>query len=175
MFRASGTGLTNAHADVSEFDNDGLPLAQRTFVTTLNGASEVPPEITSATGSATVILSPDQTAALVSLSFANLSSPQTAAHIHGPAEPGNNAPGTILDLDQPLGQVSNLLWVFAPLGGLPVQDQVNALKTGRLYVNVHTANFPSGEIRGWLFVVDDGSDDIPDPGQRRICRRCSLP
>jgi uncharacterized protein (DUF1800 family) len=164
MFRASGTGLTNAFADVSEFDNDGLPLPQRTYVATLNGASEVPPEITSATGSSTVILSPDETSALVSLSFSNLSSPQTAAHIHGPAEPGNNAPGTILDLDQPLGQVSNLLWVFAPVGGLTVQDLVNALKTGRLYANVHTANFPSGEIRGWLFVVDDGSEDAPDGG-----------
>jgi uncharacterized protein (DUF1800 family) len=164
MFRASGTGLTNAHADVSEFDNDGLPLPRRTYVASLNGASEVPPEITSATGSSTVILSPDETSALVSLSFANLSSPQTAAHIHGPAEPGNNAPGTLLDLDQPLGQVSNLLWVFAPVGGLSVLDQVNALKTGRLYANVHTANFPSGEIRGWLFVVDDGSESAPDGG-----------
>jgi uncharacterized protein (DUF1800 family) len=164
MFQMSGPGLTNAAADVSEFDNDGLPIAQRTYVAVLNGASEVPPEITSATGSSTVILSPDETAALVSLSFSNLSSPQTAAHIHGPAEPGNNAPGTLKDLDQPLGQVSNLLWVFTPVGGLSVQDQVNALKTGRLYTNVHTANFPSGEIRGWLFVVDDGSEDVPDGG-----------
>jgi uncharacterized protein (DUF1800 family) len=162
MFRASGTGLTNAHADVSEFDNDGAPIAQRTYVALLNGASEVPPEITSATGSSTVILSPDETSALVSLSFTNLSSPQTAAHIHGPAEPGNNAPGTLLDLDQPLGQVSNLLWNFTPVGGLTVQDQVNALKTGRLYANVHTANFPSGEIRGWLFVVDNGDPDPDD-------------
>ena len=164
MFQMSGPGLTNAAADVSEFDNDGLPIAQRTYVATLNGASEVPPEITSATGSATVILSPDETAALISLSFSNLSSPQTSAHIHGPADPGNNAPGILKDLDQPLGQVSNLLWVFAPVGGVTVQDQVNALKTGRLYANVHTANFPSGEIRGWLFVVDDGSEDIPDGG-----------
>jgi uncharacterized protein (DUF1800 family) len=164
MFQMSGPGLTNAAADVSEFDNDGLPLPQRTYVAVLNGASEVPPEITSATGSSTVILSPDETAALVSLSFSNLSSPQTAAHIHGPAEPGNNAPGTLKDLDQPLGQVSNLLWVFTPVGGLSVQDQVNALKTGRLYANVHTANFPSGEIRGWLFVVDDGSEGVPDTG-----------
>jgi uncharacterized protein (DUF1800 family) len=164
MFQISGTGLTNAFADVSEFDNDGAPLPQRTFVATLNGASEVPPEITSATGSATVILSPDGTAALVSLSFANLSSPQTAAHIHGPAEPGNNAPGVILDLDQPLGQVSNMLWVFQPVGGLSVQDLVNSLKTGRLYANVHTSNFPTGEVRGWFFVVDDGSEDLPDQG-----------
>jgi cellulose 1,4-beta-cellobiosidase len=87
MFQMSGTGLTNAAADVSEFDNDGLPIAQRTYVATLNGASEVPPEITAATGTATVILSPDETAALISLSFANLSSPQTSAHIHGPADP----------------------------------------------------------------------------------------
>jgi uncharacterized protein (DUF1800 family) len=164
MFQISGPGLTNAFADVSEFDNDGLPLPQRTYVATLNGASEVPPEITSATGTATVILAPDETSALISLSFSNLSSPQTSAHIHGPADPGNNAPGILKDLDQPLGQVSNLLWIFAPVGGVSVQDQVNALKTGRLYANVHTANFPSGEIRGWLFVVDDGSEDIPDGG-----------
>jgi uncharacterized protein (DUF1800 family) len=164
MFRASGTGLTNAHADVSEFDNDGLPVARRTYIATLTGAGEVPPVITSATGVSNLILSPDETSALVSMSFSNLSAPQTAAHIHGPAEPGNSAAGTILDLDQPLGQVSNLLWTFAPFGGLSVQDQVNALKTGRFYVNVHSANYPSGEIRGWLFALDDGSDDLPDEG-----------
>jgi uncharacterized protein (DUF1800 family) len=164
MFRASGTGLTNAHADVSEFDNDGLPLARRTYLAMLNGASEVPPIITSSTGVSNVILSPDETSALVSMSFSNLSAGQTAAHIHGPAEPGNSASGTILDLDQPLGQVSNLLWVFAPVGGLSVLDQVNALKSGRLYVNVHSANFPSGEIRGWLFVLDDGSDEGDNGG-----------
>jgi uncharacterized protein (DUF1800 family) len=160
MFRASGMGLTNAHADVSEFDNDGLPVAQRTYIAMLSGAAEVPPVITSSTGVSNVILSPDETSALVSMSFSNLSAGQTAAHIHGPAEPGNNAPGTILDLDQPLGNVSNLLWTFPPVGGLSSQDQVNALKTGRLYVNVHSANFPGGEIRGWLFVLDGG-----DPGE----------
>jgi uncharacterized protein (DUF1800 family) len=164
MFRASGTGLTNAHADVSEFDNDGLPVAQRTYVAMLSGAAEVPPVITSSTGVSNVILSPDETSALVSMSFSNLSAGQTAAHIHGPAEPGNNALGTILDLDQPLGNVSNLLWTFPPVGGLSSQDQVNALKTGRLYVNVHSANFPGGEIRGWLFVLDGGGPGEEEGG-----------
>src|SRR5262245_65740003 len=42
VFRASGTNLTSADFNVSEFDNDGLPVAQRTFVAPLNGASEVP-------------------------------------------------------------------------------------------------------------------------------------
>jgi uncharacterized protein (DUF1800 family) len=164
MFQMSGTGLTNAAADVSEFDNDGAPVAQRTFVAILNGANEVPPVTTSASGTSTVILSPDETSALVSLNFTGLSSPQTAAHLHGPASPGNNAPGTILDLDQPLGQVSNLLWNIQPVGGLSIQQLIAALKSGQIYANVHTANNPSGEIRGWLFVVDDGIEDPPDPG-----------
>jgi uncharacterized protein (DUF1800 family) len=164
MFQLSGTGLTNAAADVSEFDNDGAPVAQRTFVAILNGANEVPPVTTSASGTSTVILSPDETSALVSLNFTGLSSPQTAAHLHGPASPGNNAPGTILDLDQPLGQVSNLLWNIQPVGGLSIAQLVAALKGGQVYANVHTANNPSGEIRGWLFVVDDGIEDPPDPG-----------
>lgn len=163
MFRIAGTGLTDASANVSEFDNDGLPVARRTYVATLTGAGEVPPVITSATGVATVILSPDETAALVSLSFANLSSPQTAAHINGPAEPGNSAEGNIL-LDPPLGQLSNMLWTFGSTGALTAQDLVNALKTGRLYANVHSSNFPGGEIRGWLFVLDDGNEDLPNDG-----------
>jgi uncharacterized protein (DUF1800 family) len=148
VFRSAATGLTSADANVSEFDNDGAPLADRTFGTNLNGATEVPPVTTSATGTSRVILSPDEGSALVNLSFSNLSSPETAAHIHGPADPGNNA-APVLDLDQPLGPVTNLLWIFTPVGGLTPQDIAAALKGGRLYVNVHSANNPTGEIRGW--------------------------
>src|SRR6266545_2344707 len=91
VFRASGTNLTSADFNVSEFDNDGLPVAQRTFIAPLNGASEAPPVVTPGTGTATVILSPDETAALVSLNWTGLSSPESAAHLHAPAPPGNNA------------------------------------------------------------------------------------
>jgi len=155
VFRASGTNLTSADFNVSEFDNDGLPVAQRTFIAPLNGASEAPPVVTPATGTATVILSPDETAALVSLNWTGLSSPESAAHLHAPAPPGNNA-GVVLDLDMPPGQISNMLWVFQPSGGLTVQGLIDALKGGQMYANVHSANNPTGEIRGWLFVVDDG-------------------
>src|SRR5262245_46198124 len=147
IFRASGTNLTSVDVNVSEFDNDGAPVAQRTFVAILNGANEVPPVTTSASGTSTVILSSDETSALVSLNFSGLTSPQTAAHLHAPAAPGNNA-GVVLDLDQPLGQISNLLWVFQPAGGLTVQGLIDALRGGQMYANVHSANFPSGEIRG---------------------------
>src|SRR5262249_54248898 len=120
VFRASGTNLTSVDFNVSEFDNDGLPVAQRTYVAVLNGATEVPPFAPSSSGTATIILSPDETSALVNLNWSGLSSPETAAHVHAPAAPGNNA-GSVLDLDQPLGPVSNLLWDFQPAGGLTVQ------------------------------------------------------
>lgn len=163
IFRASATGLTSADIDASEFDNDGAPVQQRTFLATLNGASEVPPVQTQATGTATLILAPDEGSALVSLSFSNLGSAQTGAHVHGPADPGTNASGSLLDLDNPLGQISNLLWVFTPVGSLTVLDQVNALKSGRLYANVHTQNFPGGEIRGWYFRADQPPPPPPPP------------
>ena len=156
VFQASGPNLTSTTVNVLQFDTDGTPIDQRTFIAALNGASEVPPTTSTATGSATIVLSPDETAALVSLSFSNLSSPETAAHVHGPADPGNSAPGALLDLDQPLGQVSNLLWIFQPTAGLQPADIVTALKSGRLYSNVHTANLPSGEIRGWFFAPSSG-------------------
>src|SRR5262249_1196212 len=88
VFRASGTNLTSVDFNVSEFDNDGAPVAQRTFVAVMNGATEAPPVTTSATGTATVILSPDETAALVSLSFSGLTSPEVSAHPPGPGPPG---------------------------------------------------------------------------------------
>ncbi|MBO0857165.1 MAG: DUF1800 family protein [Chloracidobacterium sp.] len=155
VFRASGTGLTSADINVSSFDIDGAPVAQRTYIAMMNGATEVPPTTSTSTGTVTVILSPDETSALINLNWTGLSSAETAAHLHAPAAPGNNA-SPVLDLDQPLGPVSNMLWVIQPSSGLTVQDLVNALKGGQMYANVHSSNNPTGEIRGWLVVVDPG-------------------
>ena len=87
---------------------------------------------------ATIILSPDETSARLSLSFGGLSSAQTDAHIHGPAAPGVAAPPIV---SLPSGQISDLEVTLTP-------SQVQSLKDGLLYVNVHTSMFPNGEIRG---------------------------
>jgi hypothetical protein len=108
------------------------------FVATLNGAQEVPPTNSTGGGSATLLLSPDETEARVSLNFDGLSSGETAAHIHGPAGPGVSAP-VLFPL--PLGQVSDFQIMLTP-------SQVQNLKDGLIYINVHTNNFTSGEIRG---------------------------
>ena len=108
------------------------------FTATLNGAQETPATNSTATGSATLQLSPDELSARVSLNFSGLSSAQISAHIHGPAAVG--VPGPIL-FPLPSGQVSDFEIALSP-------GQATDLKNGLWYVNVHSNNFPNGEIRG---------------------------
>ncbi len=108
------------------------------FVANLNGAQEVPPTNSTAIGTAVLLLSPDEKTARVSLNFSGLSASQTAAHIHGPALPGVSAPALF---PLPNGQVSDFQITLLP-------GQVQDLKNGLWYVNVHTSTFQNGEIRG---------------------------
>src|SRR5205085_10011102 len=62
------------------------------FVANLNGAQETPANNSTGTGTATVLLSPDENTARVSLNFSGLSSAETDAHIHGAGAPGVIAP-----------------------------------------------------------------------------------
>jgi uncharacterized repeat protein (TIGR01451 family) len=108
------------------------------FTANLTAAQETPPNNSTAVGTATILLSPDETSARVSLNFSGLTSPETDAHIHGPAAPG--VVGVIL-FPLPAGNVSDFVISLTP-------TDVANLKNGQLYVNVHTTNFPNGEIRG---------------------------
>ena len=77
------------------------------------------------------------------VSFEALSGPLTAAHIHGPAGPGQNA-AVLVPLDVPLGA--------ATLTGQAriTPEQMTQLGSGQWYVNLHTQRHPGGEIRGQL-------------------------
>lgn len=108
------------------------------FTATLNGAQETPPNNSTATGTAALLLSPDEKSARLSLSFNGLSSGETVAHVHGPAPPGVSAPPLV---DLSAGQVSDFP---IALSAAQVQD----LKNGLVYINVHSVDFPTGEIRG---------------------------
>jgi glucose/arabinose dehydrogenase len=114
-------------------------FARRTlFVAELLGINETPPNDSPARGLATLVLSEDETTALVSLRFRGLTSPQTDAHIHGPAAFGQPAPPVF---DLPDGGFTNFRISLTP-------QQVADLKSFRFYLNVHSENFPAGEIRG---------------------------
>jgi hypothetical protein len=65
--------------------------ATTTFKADLKGASEVPANTTSGSGTATVTLDPDTRKITWNVTFSGLTGPATAAHIHGPAPAGKNA------------------------------------------------------------------------------------
>jgi hypothetical protein len=119
--------------------------ADSVFTATLNGAQE--PTASTATGFGTVILDTAQTMITVDESWTGLiGGPATASHIHCCAIPGVNAPVLF-----PFAGVPN-----ATSGSIPEQTfaitaaQVVELEAGLMYMNIHDAVFPGGEIRGQL-------------------------
>jgi PEP-CTERM putative exosortase interaction domain len=130
------------------------------FSATLSGAEEVPPHDTPATGFGTVVLDDVALTITVDLSFADLTTPSVAAHIHE-APFGVNGPIEFpLDLGAALGQTSGtiLTQVFPLLEG---QEDVEEFLNAGYYFNVHSEQFPGGEIRGQVLQQVNG---VPEPG-----------
>jgi hypothetical protein len=135
-------------------------LAQTTYVGVLTGATEVPPVVTPATGSATVVLDASQTQLSISVQFQNLTGSYTASHIPGPAPAGTNAgvkwgfigvpAGWVFDGTLQSGTITNFL-----VTGITATDVTN-LNAGNFYVNIHSTIFPGGELRAQL-----GSAPVP--------------
>jgi hypothetical protein len=116
---------------------------------TLNGASEVPPVRTAATGTASVEV--DTSTKLLGwfIEFSGLSSPGTAAQIHCGAGPGANA-GMSIGLTYP-GIAGGFASPNLGTATSPLTDaQLDDLKAGRCYINIQTTTHPDGEIRGQL-------------------------
>ena len=107
---------------------------------TLSGDSEVPPVKTSASGSGAITVGADKS---VSGSVTTTGITATAAHIHV-APTGSNGPVII-----PLTKKGDNEWMVPP-GARLSDEQFTSYKAGNLYVNVHSANNPGGEIRAQL-------------------------
>ena len=105
----------------------------------LSGANEVPPVKTTATGSGTITIADD---GAVSGSVSATGVAGTAAHIHEGAA-GANGPVIV-----PLTKDGDTYKV--PAGAKLTSAQMASFKAGNLYVNVHSAANPGGEIRGQL-------------------------
>jgi hypothetical protein len=130
--------------------------------THMTGAEEVPANDSRAQGQATFRLSSDGTELSYKLIVANIHN-LTQAHIHlAPA--GTNGP-VVLWLypsgppAQPIpGRTQGVLAertvtaanLVGPLAGASMQDLVDAIRAGNTYVNVHTQQYPPGEIRGQI-------------------------
>jgi hypothetical protein len=106
----------------------------------LSGNQEVPPVNTAATGSGTITVLMDRS---VTGTVTTSGVAGTVAHIHL-AAPGQNGPVII-----PLNKTGDNMW-SVPASIRLNDTQYEAYKVGNLYVNVHSAANPGGEIRGQL-------------------------
>lgn len=114
--------------------------AQKPISITLKGASEVPPVTTSAKGKGKITVLPDHT---VSGSIKTTGIDSTMAHIHEAAI-GKNGPPIIT-----LEKTGNDSFVV-PADAKLTDEQYTSYMAGNLYVNVHSAQHPNGEIRAQL-------------------------
>jgi len=105
----------------------------------LTGAEEVPPLTVPGSGSGSFRVAEDGT---ITGSVTTKDVQGTMAHIHRGAK-GVNGP-VIVPLDK------NGDTYTAPAGRKLTPEQINDLKAGNLYVNVHTNRNKGGEVRGQL-------------------------
>jgi hypothetical protein len=115
----------------------GQMAGSNTQTLTLTGANEVPPVTTSATGTATVTINPDRSVA-VKVNVSGMTA--TASHIHEGA-PGTNGPVIV-----PFTKTGDNTFASSE-GAKLTESQYASYKAGNLYVNVHSAAHPIGEIR----------------------------
>ena len=106
----------------------------------LGGANEVPAVTSMATGSGNIRVATDRT---VSGSITTTGIDASAAHIHMAAK-GSNGPVVV-----PLTKSGDNTW-SVPAGAKLTDEQYAGYVAGNMYVNVHSAAFPGGEIRGQL-------------------------
>jgi hypothetical protein len=134
----------------------------------LDGAQEVGPVVTAATGEATVVISPDDSTIWYVVDYSGLSGALAAAHIHTGVAGVNG--GVILPLASSASPMVGTLTAadFTASGSITTfAEAVAAIKAGATYINLHTAANPGGEIRGQVvakgdahFVALDGAQEV---------------
>lgn len=104
---------------------------------TLSAAQEVPPNPSTASGKSTIMIAADK---MVTGSIQVTGMAPTMAHIHEAAK-GSNGPVIVPFVKS--GENT-----FAPAPGARLTDaQYASYLAGKLYINVHSATYPGGEIR----------------------------
>ena len=127
----------------------------------MTGDQEVPAVATDARGLATVFFDADKSKAEVNITASGLSGPITGVHIHE-ADPGTSGP-VLFPLTNEGNRIQTVIENITPL-------ELISLMNAGTYANIHTAENPSGEIRGQLYLEQDftflasmsGSEEVPE-------------
>jgi hypothetical protein len=133
----------------------------QSFQATLSGYREVPAINSAATGTFTAVVSSDRSTISYTLTYSGFTSAPTVAHLHfaqkgvaggvvaflcgGGGKPGCPASGSVS------GTITSADVQAIPSQGIAAGDLASVLRAmgaRKIYVNVHSADFPNGEIRG---------------------------
>lgn len=146
---------------------------------TMSGPSEAPPNASPGFGIATFILDDVAMTLSMSVPFYDLSSPTTTAHLHcctADALTGIAPPATpeLPLFGFPVGVSEGVFWnvfnlndaaafhpAFLQASGSLGEARaalINGMAANTAYFNIHSAQFPAGEIRGFMVAV------VPEPG-----------
>ena len=138
------------------------PMNTGTFVAHLSGGEEVPSAETRARGQAIFKLGKEKETLEYYLIVANIEN-VTMAHIHlgftgtnGPVVAWLYPPAPPMVLIE--GRFDGILAagtlsaadLVGPLAGMDFEALIDAIRNGETYVNVHTLQFPGGEVRGQI-------------------------
>lgn len=134
--------------------------ASRAFGALLSGATETPANASVSTGTSTVALSDDLSRIAYFLSVTGALTP-TMSHIHA------GAVGVAGPVIFPLSTAFNPGDIVSGTSAITA-DQVQTLLSGDYYVNVHSTDFPGGELRGQLYpqqqdfaALLSGANEVP--------------
>jgi hypothetical protein len=130
-----------------------------TFHAILEGDEEVPPVDSDAKGAAIFRTNNDGTELNYRLIVANIEN-VTAAHIHlAPRGENGDIVSFLFSPEEPTeGRTNGILAegtitsedLVGPLEGSTLSELIDEIEAGNTYVNVHTVEHPSGEIRGQI-------------------------
>ena len=136
----------------------GATFAQQRFVATLTGSQEVPAVPTTAKGTCTFVLNAAQNQVTATCTFSGLTSNASIAHTHGNAAVGVTAP----ILFNYTGVPQTTSGTIGPLNYAVTAQQVADMRAHLHYANIHSVNFPGGEIRGQIKQITTPMDNDGD-------------
>ncbi|QJE98977.1 DUF1800 family protein [Luteolibacter luteus] len=119
--------------------------------------------VTNAYGSATLRLSTDKKTAWVTPSFGNLGSAFFAMHVHDDRLPPTS--NIVFDLDEPGVEIladGSHVWQITGVGSLTAEQIADGLAQ-HAYLNVHSVDYPNGEIKGYFRSLDGSASFTPPP------------
>jgi|SRR6188768_3016130 len=138
--------------------NDTLE-GKEVFIANLTAGEEVPARPTAANGTAQFIVDGNQISYAIEVDDITAI---TFSHIHALAAPGANAPVRLFLYPPAAGTTPPQVTVTekhilvqatvdaSAVSGITYNELLDAMRSGNAYVNVHTAEFPSGEMRGQI-------------------------